>query len=166
MNRNFLIAIVIAAAAVIAYFILSSPSEADKAAAGATGLPGDGNLGTGAAPSGSSGNPLADLIKSFDTVGSSSSGNSSGNEYIDRLKANVGNGVEASKPSRQKLTDMGFWQSGLGFNSTFGNAFMYVNDNSGIPRAFLIDATGEIVNPGTAKYDNLLSQLKAIYGIK
>lgn len=90
MNRNFLIAIVIAAAAVIAYFILSSPSEADKAAAGATGIPGANGLGTGAAPSGSSGNPLADLINGVMGGGSSANaGLLDGEASVVVVKANT-----------------------------------------------------------------------------
>lgn len=94
MNRNFLIAIVIGAAAIIAYFILSSPSEAEKAAAGATGLPGaggTGGLGTGAAPSGStsSGNPLADLLNGVMGGGSSANAGLLEGESSVVVKANT-----------------------------------------------------------------------------
>ena len=63
MNRNYLIAIVIAAAALIAYFILSSPSESDKskttdATGGLPGIPGD----TTSIPGASANNPLSDLL--------------------------------------------------------------------------------------------------------
>lgn len=61
MNRNFLIAIVIAAAALVAYFILSSPSPTDKQPTGTGGANGSGAAGT-PTPGNSSSNPLAQLL--------------------------------------------------------------------------------------------------------
>lgn len=59
MNRNFLIAIVIAAAALVAYFILSSPSPTDTP----TGNTGAGaGTGTGTGAGNSANNPLSQLL--------------------------------------------------------------------------------------------------------